>query len=138
MSFLLMLFLITILAFSIFNMSERVSFKQTASSKKNWLRFFSSIFIFMLVFLLSGCWTTPEPIIVERIRIVKQNIPEAHLAECVPKPLLDKKLYMAMELNEREEQLTLYSLNALATLSLCNKQIQKIRELNNDYQQKDK
>lgn len=141
MSFFLMLFLITIVTvtvFSFLNQSGCTSFKDTMSLRSNWLRIFSCLLIFTFVFLLSGCWGTPQTVIVEKIRIVKQSIPEAHLAECVPKPLLDKNSYMAMGLNEREEQLTLYSLNALATLSLCNKQIQKIRELNNDYQQKDK
>lgn len=115
---------------------ELASFKKHQILEPSRLIFFPGLIVLIAGFLLVGCCTPPPPIIIEKVKIVRQTIPESHLLECVPPALIDKKSFMAMELNEREEGLTLYSLGTLASLSNCNKQIQKIRELNDDYQPK--
>jgi hypothetical protein len=87
-----------------------------------------------VVALLTGCSTPAPPVTITKVVTVKQKIPEAHLSPCVASPLFDKEGYISSEMYTREEKLTLYVLDLLSTISVCNKQITEIRKLNSDNQ----
>lgn len=87
-------------------------------------------FILVMVFgtLMSGCSTTP-PTIITKVERVYVTLPEAMVRPCVPARPIDSASYMALEVYDREREMTQYSISLLKTISQCNAQITGIKTL---------
>ncbi len=102
--------------------------------EKKWAYFRIFILVMLSIFVLTGCCTPPPPVVVEKVTIVKQHIPEAHLLSCKAPTLFSRDYFLSLDPPAREELLTTLSLDFGAALSKCNEQITQIRKLNNDSQ----
>jgi len=94
--------------------------------------------VFLSTLFLGACAsTTIEKEYVTKTNTIKQKIPDDLLTTIEPKPLINKEEYLSLPPYKREEYLTNYILDLISQLKVCNSQILRIKELNNESKPKD-
>lgn len=90
-------------------------------------------FAIFLSLTLSGCLQTTK--LVTRTTTLYQEVPSELTVRVTPKPPLDKVLYLAMPVYERESYLANYSVQTLRDLHSCNAQLDAISVLSRKWKE---
>jgi len=91
----------------------------------------TKITIIIFTLLITGCSSIqPSLLPTSPSKIVYVKIPDYLLEKCAVDKPIDQDTYMKLTLSQRESILTEYIITLYSTISKCNKQIEKIRNIN--------